>query len=160
MGFFDMKWLLSTVAAALIVSAASSVSADDLAGKSLTGKALAEGCQKKTLELIACLAYIEGYSDGFVSNDRIATTYLKENVRSGHLAVAAKAKRVEKPAYCADDEIPAERLRVVYLDWAEANPEALDQPAASALFRALSEAYPCSGPPAGSPAYQTVSLRP
>ncbi len=162
MGSFDMKWVLSTVAAALIVSA--SASAEDLTGKTLpgktlTGQALAEGCQKKTLELIACLAYIEGYSDGFVSNDRIATSHLKENVRSGHLAVAAKAKRVDKPAYCADDEMPAERLRVVYLDWAAANPEALDQPAASALFSALSEAYPCSGPPAAS-SYQTVSLRP
>ena len=148
-----MKWLFSTVAATFMLCA--SASAADL-----DGQTLADGCKKKSLERIACLGYIEGYFDGFVSNDKIMTAFLKDNVRSGHLSVEAKAERVDRPAYCVDDEIPAEMVREVYLDWAESHPEALDQPAASALFLALADAYPCSGPPAAAEPYQAVSWRP
>jgi len=153
-----MKWLLSTVAATMMLCTgmlATAASADEF-----TGQTLADGCQKQTLERIACLAYIAGYFDGFVSNDRIMTTYLKDNVSSGYLVVEAKAKRVDKPAYCVDDEIPPEMVRAVFLDWAEIHPEALDQPADAALFLALTEAYPCSGPPAASAPYQAVSWLP
>lgn len=153
-----MKWLLSTVAATMMLCTGmlgSAASADEF-----TGQTLADGCKKQTLERIACLAYITGYFDGFVSNDQIMTTFLKENVSSGHLVVEAKAERVDKPAYCVDDEIPAEMVRDAYLDWADAHPEALDQPAAEALFLALTDAYPCSGPPAAEVPYQAVSWRP
>jgi Rap1a immunity proteins len=149
-----MKWLLSMVAATLMLCASAAAAGD------LNGKVLADGCKKHTLERIACLAYIEGYMDGFVSNDEIMTTFLQDNVRSGHLTVKAEAERVDKPAYCVDDEIPAETVRDVYLGWADTHAEALDQPANSALFLALADAYPCSGPPAASGAYQAVSWRP
>ena len=148
-----MKWLLSSVVATLMFCTPASAGG-------LSGKALAEGCQENALERAACLAYMEGFSDGFVSNDKIMTTFLKENVRSGHLAVSAKAERVEKPAYCVDDEIPAEIVRNVYLDWAAAHPDELNQPAASALFFALTEAFPCSDTPAAEESYQTVSWQP
>ncbi len=145
-----MKWLLSSVAATLMFCTPASA-------EGLSGKALAEGCQENTLERGACLAYMEGFSDGFVSNDKIMTTFLQENVRSGHLTVSAKAERVEKPAYCVDDEIPADVVRKVYVDWATAHPDELNQPAASALFLALAEAFPCSGTPAAEASYQAVS---
>ena len=148
-----MKWLLSSVAATLIFCASASA-------ESLSGKALAEGCRENTLERVACLAYLEGFSDGFVSNDTIMTAFLKDNVRSGHLTVVADAERVDKPEYCVDDDIPAEMVRKVYLDWSETHSEELDQPAASALFLALAEAYPCSGAPAAEASYQAVSWRP
>jgi hypothetical protein len=148
-----MKWPLSMVAATVTLMFCVSASADDI-----TGQTLADGCKKKTLDRIACLAYIEGYFDGFVRNDTIMTTFLKDNVRSGHLKIQAKAARIDKPSYCVDDEMPAERVREVYLDWADTNAEALDQPAASALFQALTDAYPCSGPPAASDGYQMSSL--
>jgi len=130
------------------------------AADGLTGKALSEGCQQNTLERVACLAYMEGFSQGFVSNDRIMTAFLRDNVQSGHLAVAAKAKRVDKPSYCADDQLPGEVMREVYLDWADQHPDELDQPAASALFLALAEAFPCSGPPAADASYQAASWQP
>ena len=148
-----MKWLLTSVAATLMFCAPA-------AADGLTGKALAEGCQQNTLERVACLAYMEGFSQGFVSNDRIMTAFLRDNVQSGHLAVAAKAKRVDKPSYCADDQLPGEVMREAYLDWAETHPDELDQPAASALFLALSEAFPCSGPPAAEASYQAASWQP
>jgi hypothetical protein len=148
-----MKWLLTSVAATLMFCAPASAEA-------LSGRALAEGCRANTLERVACLAYMEGFSDGFVSNDAIMTTFLKENVRSGHLTVSAKTARVEKPAYCVDDEIPAEMVRKAYLDWAGGHPDELDQPAASALFLALAEAFPCSGEPTAAAGYQAVSWQP
>ena len=148
-----MKWLLTPLAAALMFSASA-------AAEPLSGKDLAEGCRANTIDRVACLAYMEGFSDGFVSNDKIMTTFLKENVRSGHLTVSAKTERVEKPAYCVDDEIPADMVRQVYLDWADTHPDELDQPAASALFLALAEAFPCSGPPAAEASYQAASWRP
>ena len=148
-----MKWLLTPLAATFLFCAPAAADA-------LSGKDLAEGCRANTIDRVACLAYMEGFSDGFVSNDKIMTTFLKDNVRSGHLAVAEKTARVEKPAYCVDDEIPADRLRKAYLDWAEAHPEALDQPAASALFLALVEAFPCKGAPSVAGGYQSAALQP
>lgn len=148
-----MKLLLSSVAATLIFCASASA-------EGLSGKALAEGCRENTLDRVACLAYLEGYSDGFVRNDTIMTAFLKDNVRAGHLTVVETAARVDKPEYCVDDQIPAEMVRKVYLDWSETHPEALDQPAASALFLALTEAFPCSGAPAAEASYQAVSWRP
>lgn len=148
-----MKWLFAPLAAIFLFSAPA-------AAQSLSGKDLAEGCRANTIDRVACLAYMEGFSDGFVSNDKIMTSFLKENVRSGHLAVAEKTARVEKPAYCADDQIPADMVREAYLDWAEAHPEALDQPAASALFLALAEAFPCTGAPGVAGGYQSASLQP
>ena len=142
-----MKWLLTPLAAALMFSASASA-------EPLSGKDLADGCRANTIDRVACLAYMEGFSDGFVSNDKIMTSFLKDNVRSGHLAVAEKTARVEKPAYCVDDEIPADRIRTAYLDWAEAHPEELDQPAASALFVALVAAFPCTGAPSVAGGYQ------
>ena len=150
-----MKWLLSTVAATLLIFSAG---APAQSSEVLSGKALAEGCQANEHDRMACLAYMAGFTDGFVSNDWIMTTYLKENLRAGYLTVSATAERVEKPAYCVDDQVPAEIVRQAYLDWAAANPEELDQPASSALFHALSAAFPCSGEPAAS-GHQTVSLR-
>lgn len=147
-----MKWLLTPLAALFLFTAPA-------AAEGLSGKDLAEGCKAEALGRVACLAYLEGYSDGFVRNDVIMTTFLKENVASGHLAVAEKTARVEKPAYCADDEIPADRLRTAYLDWAEAHPEGLDQPAAAALFQALVEAFPCTGVPAATDGYQSAALQ-
>ena len=126
----------------------------------LTGQDLAEGCQESNPERAACLAYMEGYSQGFASNDKIMTAFLRDNVQSGHLMVSASAKRVDKPAYCADDLMPGEVIREAYLDWAAAHPDQLDQPAASALFLALAEAFPCSGPPAADASYQSASLQP
>ncbi len=152
-----MNRLLSTVAATMLLCTGSLSSA--ASAEEFTGQTLADGCKKQTLERIACLGYITGYFDGFVSNDRIMTAYLKDNVSSGYLVVEAKDQRVDKPAYCVDDEIPAELVRDVYLDWAETHPEALDQPAAAALFDALADAYPCSGPPAAAAPYQAVSWR-
>jgi len=153
-----MKWLLTSVAATLMFCT-------PVFAESLTGQDLAEGCQENTVrentvERVACLAYMEGYAQGFVSNDRIMTAFLRDNVQSGHLAVAEKAKRVDKPAYCADDHMPGEVIRAAYLDWAAAHPEELDQPAASALFLALAEAFPCSGPPAAGASYQSASWQP
>ena len=148
-----MKWLLPTVAATFLFCAPAGAEA-------LSGKALAEGCRANTLDRVACLAYLEGFSDGFVSNDTVMTAFLKENVRSGHLAVAEKTARVEKPAYCVDDEIPADHIRSAYLDWAETHPEALDQPASEALFLALVAAFPCSGPATASAGYQAASWQP
>jgi hypothetical protein len=148
-----MKWLLTPLAALFLFSAPA-------AAGSLSAKDLADGCRANTIDRVACLAYMEGFSDGFVRNDVIMTSFLKENVRSGHLAVAEKTARVEKPAYCADDEIPADMVREAYLDWAEAHPEDLDQPAASALFVALVEAFPCTGAPSAAEGYQSASLRP
>ncbi len=148
-----MKWLLSSVAATLMFSATASA-------EGLSGRALAEGCQENTLERVACLAYMEGLSDGFVSNDKVMTAFLRENVRSGHLTVSAKAERVEKPAYCVDDEIPAEMVRTVYLDWAAGHSDELDQPAAAALFLSLAAAFPCSGAPAAAASDQAVSWQP
>ena len=148
-----MKWLLTSLAATLLFCAPASAEA-------LSGKALAEGCQASTLDRVACLAYMEGFSDGFVSNDQVMTAFLKENVRSGHLTVSAKAERVEKPAYCVDDELPAEMVRKAYLEWAAAHPDELDQPAASALFLSLAEAFPCGGAPAAAASYQAVSWQP
>ena len=124
------------------------------------GRALAEGCQENSLERAACLAYMEGYAHGFVSNDRIMTAFLRDNVQSGHLEVSAPAKRVDKPAYCADDEMPGEAIRAAYLGWAAGHPDELDQPAASALFLALAEAFPCSGPPLADASYQSASWQP
>jgi hypothetical protein len=148
-----MKWLLTSLAATLLFCAPASA-------ETLSGKTLAEGCQANTLDRVACLAYMEGFSDGFVSNDQVMTTFLKENLRSGHLTVSEKTARVEKPAYCVDDEIPADMIRKVYLDWAAAHPNGLDRPAASALFLALAEAFPCGGEPAAAASYQAVSWQP
>ena len=152
-GLISMKWLLGSVAAALMFCTPASA-------EGLTGRDLAEGCQENTHQRAACLAYMEGYSHGFVSNDRIMTDFLRDNVQSGHLKVAEKTKRVDKPAYCADDLMPGEVIREAYLDWAAAHPDQLDQPAASALFLALAEAFPCSGPPAADASYQSASLQP
>ena len=148
-----MKWLFAPLAALFLFSAPAAADA-------LSGKDLAEGCRANTIDRVACLAYMEGFSDGFVRNDIIMTSFLKENVRSGHLAVAEKTARVEKPAYCVDDEIPADMVRRAYLDWADAHPEALDQPAASALFLALVDAFPCAGAPTVAGGYQSASLQP
>lgn len=145
-----MKWLLASVVASLMFCA--SVSAEGL-----TAKALSEGCRGNTLERLTCLSYVEGFSHGFASNDRIMTAFLRDNLDSGHLAVAAPARRVEKPAFCADDRIPGEVIRAAYLDWAAAHPDELDQPATSALFLALVEAFPCNGPPADETNYQSAS---
>ena len=136
------KRLFASLAAFLIYGAPASA-------EGLTGKDLAEGCRGTALERVACLAYMEGFSHGFASNDRIMTAFLRENLESGHLAVPAAAKRIGKPEFCADDEMPGEVIRAVYLDWAAGHPGALDQPAAAALFAALSAAFPCSGPPPG-----------
>ena len=152
-GLISMKWLLTSVAATLMFCAPASA-------EGLTGQALAEGCQENTIERAACLAYMEGYAQGFVSNDKIMTAFLRDNVQSGHLAVAEKAKRVDKPAYCADDQMPGEMIRAAYLDWAAAHPDELDQPAASALFLALAEAFPCSGAPAAEASYQAAAWQP
>ena len=145
-----MKWLLASAAAGLMFCA--SAFADGL-----TAKALSEGCRGNALERLTCLAYVEGFSHGFASNERIMTAFLRDNLDSGHLAVAAPVKRVEKPAFCADDMIPGEVIREAYLDWAAAHPDELDQPATSALFLALVEAFPCSGPPAAETNYQSAS---
>lgn len=152
-GLISMKWLLTSVAATLMFCAPA-------AADGLTGRALAEGCQENSLERVACLAYMEGYAHGFVSNDRIMTAFLRDNVQSGHLEVSAPAKRVDKPAYCADDEMPGEAIRAAYLGWAAGHPDELDQPAASALFLALAEAFPCSGPPLADASYQSASWQP
>ena len=88
------------------------------------------------------------------------TAFLRDNVQSGHLEVSAPAKRVDKPAYCADDEMPGEAIRAAYLGWAAGQPDQLDQPAASALFLALAEAFPCSGPPLADASYQSASWHP
>lgn len=148
-----MKWLLASVAATLMYCAPAFADG-------LTGQDLAEGCQENSLDRTACLAYMEGYSQGFASNDKIMTTFLRDNVQSGHLKVSASAERVDKPAFCADDLMPGEVLRAAYLDWAAAHPEELEQPAASALFLALAEAFPCSGPPAADASYQSASWQP
>ena len=148
-----MKWILAPLAATFLFCAPASADA-------LSGRTLAEGCQANTLDRVACLAYMEGFSDGFVSNDQFTAAFLKENVQSGHLTVAEKTARVEKTAYCVDDEIPADMVRKVYLDWAASHPDELDQPAASALFLALAEAFPCSGEPAAAASYQAVSWQP
>ena len=148
-----MKWLLTSLAATLLFCAPASAEA-------LSGKTLAEGCQANTLDRVACLAYMEGFSDGFVSNDQVMTTFLKENLRSGHLTVSEKTARVEKPAYCVDDELPADMIRKAYLNWAATHPDELDQPAAAALFLALAEAFPCGGEPAAADSYQAVSWQP
>ena len=148
-----MKWLLASVAASLMFCTPA-------AAERLTAKGLAEGCQENSVESVACLAYLEGYAHGFVRNDKIMTDFLRNNVRSGHLEVAAKSKRVDKPAYCADDQMPSEVIREAYLDWAAAHPDDLDQPAASALFLALAEAFPCNGPPTAEANFLAASWLP
>lgn len=152
-----MKWLLTTLTAGLIFGAPASA-------ESLTGGDLAESCRATALERAACLAYMEGFSHGFASNDRIMTVFLRDNLRSGHLAVPAASKRVDKPDYCADDAMPGEVIRAVYLDWAAGHPHDLGRPAPEALFSALSEAFPCSSPTpgeaSGQPNHQSASRQP
>ncbi len=134
-----MKWLLTTLTAGLMFCAPASADG-------LTGRDLAEGCRGAALERVACLAYVEGFVQGFASNDRIMTGFLRDNLRAGHLAVSAASKRVEKVEFCADDALPGEAIRAVYLDWAAGHTAALDRPAAEALVSALSAAFPCRGP--------------
>jgi hypothetical protein len=50
-----------------------------------------------------------------------------------------------KPIACPQYEVTRETLAVVFLDWARANPNVLDQPPAESLSRAAAAAWPCGG---------------
>ena len=131
-----MKWLFGPAAALILFAGAAQ------AGE-FTGQALAEACAQSSDEERACLAYLQGFSDGYVHNDVSWSGYLRDNLGSGHLAAAATAPAVTRTTYCADDMIPAEVLRRDFVRWAAANPGALDHTASVVLFAALAETYPC-----------------
>ena len=131
-----MRTLVSVAAALIIFSGVASAT-------EVTGQDLAEACKSSQPERTMCLAYIQGFSDGYVRNGDSHAGFLRNNLRSGHLVVAAKDQRVDRLTYCVDDKVPAEVVREVYLKWATEYPDELHQSASSALFNALTEAYPC-----------------
>lgn len=57
---------------------------------------------------------------------------------------AATASPTIENAVCAEGEVSRARMRAIFLDWADAHPEHLDEPAIDALFRAAVAAFPCT----------------
>lgn len=48
------------------------------------------------------------------------------------------------PFVCPGDEVTADEAVAVFLDWADAPGEDLDQPAVDGLFRSWTAAFPCN----------------
>jgi hypothetical protein len=68
----------------------------------------------------------------------------------GFLAGAAQfhramvqGERIE-PLACPKDAVTREQLAGVFLDWAKANPQAMDEPPAESLERAAAGRWPCA----------------
>jgi hypothetical protein len=61
----------------------------------------------------------------------------------GHID-AAHHYRKSKPAFCLDAR-DRNRAPGVLVEWIDAHPESLNQPAAEVMQRALSERFPCKG---------------
>ncbi len=128
---------LASLAAALTLFCAPADAAE------LSGRDLADACQAGEAEQALCLGYIQGFIDGYGRNDTSLTGFIRDNLRSGHLRVAAADRRINRLTYCVDEKVPAEVVRGDYLAWAATDPTGLYQPAAAALFDALAETYPC-----------------
>jgi hypothetical protein len=85
-----------------------------IAGQPLTGRQVADACRKATPGP-ECLP-----------------------------ALRRSAALLEQAAgFCAPEGADAELFRKVFLEWAETEPEELQQPAEAALHAALLDAFPC-----------------
>ena len=56
-----------------------------------------------------------------------------------------------EPLACPKDAVTREQLVVVFLEWAEANPQAMDELPAASLERAATAQWPCDGRSASAP---------
>lgn len=144
---------LASLAAALTLFCGAANAAE------LTGRDLADACTAEQPGRGTCLAYIQGFIDGYGRNDHSLTGFIRDNLRSGHLTVAATDRRIDRLTYCVDDLVPAEVVREAFLGWAAADPSALYQPASAALFDALTAAYPCHESETPSAGAATTSMR-
>lgn len=131
-----MKGLISLMALSLLAGSAFAQSAEDMAqltGEDMilaTGADLLEVCSADETDTAGLQALSFCY--GFI-----------EGVYAMHEAMAATEGGVR--LVCPTDGASRDQAADTFVAWAEANPGHLDENPIDALFRAWTEAYPCSG---------------